>query len=56
MQVAVSCSEVVSSLTRLVGSDVSEVQVIGAQCLGRFAAWQGVTQRNICTPDNAEVG
>ncbi len=39
----------------LVLSDATEVQVVSAHCLARFAAWQGVAQHAICTPDNADV-
>ena len=55
MQIAVSSPDIVNSLLALATSDSSEVQSLSAQCLARFAAWQGDPQKVICTPANAEV-
>ncbi len=56
LQVAVSSSELVTSLLLLASSDTNEVQVLSAQCLARFAAWQGVAQQAICnSASSAEV-
>jgi len=55
LQVAVSSSELVTSLLVLVSSDTNEVQVLSAHCLARFSAWQGVAQQAICNFSSAEV-
>ncbi len=55
LQVAVSSSELFTSLLVLASSDTNEVQVLSAQCLARFAAWQGVAQQAICNFSSAEV-
>ncbi len=55
LQVAVSSSELVTTLLVLASSDTNEVQVLSAQCLARFAAWQGVAQQAICNISSAEV-
>ncbi len=55
LQVAVSSSELVTSLLVLASSDTNELQVLSSQCLARFAAWQGVAQQAICNFSSAEV-
>ena len=55
LQVAVSSSELVTSLLVLASSDTNEVQVLSTHCLARFAAWQGVAQQAICNFSSAEV-
>ncbi|KAL0031702.1 hypothetical protein WJX79_002013 [Trebouxia sp. C0005] len=53
-KVAVSSSELVTSLLVLASSDTNEVQVLSTHCLARFAAWQGVAQQAICNFSSAE--
>ena len=55
MQVAISSTDLISSLVLLLSSDSNDIQVASAHCLARFAAWQGVAKQTLCTGANAEV-